>query len=305
MSELIVYHYGLSPFSQKIRTMLGYAQLPWTSVTVRELPPRPALAKLAGGYRKIPVAQTGADVFCDTRIIASEIAALSGKPELALENCTAEVQEYVARVDLEIFLACAMNAGSRKAFAKARATMSWPDLILFVWDRISIGRKAQVKTVGLKRARALALEHFQQLENRLETDFLFGAQPNHADFSTWHSLWLIREMAESTQIDAYPKLMAWMDRMKAMGEGASTPKTSQQTLEIARQATPRELPDEWKQDARIGRRVSIAPTDYCCDPTVGTLAGSSETRWVIAREHEPLGRLHVHFPKQGFNLQVT
>ncbi|HBC20217.1 MAG TPA: glutathione S-transferase family protein, partial [Alcanivorax sp.] len=53
MSDLILHHYALSPFSEKVRAMLGYAGLDWQSVTVREMPPRPMLAPLAGGYRKI------------------------------------------------------------------------------------------------------------------------------------------------------------------------------------------------------------------------------------------------------------
>ena len=39
MSELILHHYTLSPFSEKARAMLGYAGLQWQSVTVAEMPP--------------------------------------------------------------------------------------------------------------------------------------------------------------------------------------------------------------------------------------------------------------------------
>ncbi len=62
MSDIILYHYALSPFSEKIRAMLGYTGMSWESVTVREMPPRPQLDQLAGGYRRIPVAQIGADM---------------------------------------------------------------------------------------------------------------------------------------------------------------------------------------------------------------------------------------------------
>ena len=93
MSAIILHHYPMSPFSEKMRAMLGYAGLSWQSVIHKEMPPRPQLARLAGGYRKIPVAQIGADIFCDTRIISTEIAALAGKPELALENCSQEIRD--------------------------------------------------------------------------------------------------------------------------------------------------------------------------------------------------------------------
>ena len=95
MSELILHHYTLSPFSEKARAMFGYAGLEWQSVTVAEMPPRPKLAPLASGYRKIPVAQIGADVFCDTRTLSREIARLANKPELVVENCSEEVLSLI------------------------------------------------------------------------------------------------------------------------------------------------------------------------------------------------------------------
>ncbi len=61
MSEIILHHYGLSPFAEKVRTALGLKGLAWRSVDVAPLPPRPLLNALTGGYRRIPVLQVGAD----------------------------------------------------------------------------------------------------------------------------------------------------------------------------------------------------------------------------------------------------
>lgn len=110
MPDLILHHYPMSPFSEKIRAMLGYAGLGWQSVTVREMPPRPKLELLTGGYRKIPVAQIGADVFCDTRTIDREIAALGNKPELVLEDSSEAVQTFVRDTDLKDRIAIGRNA---------------------------------------------------------------------------------------------------------------------------------------------------------------------------------------------------
>ena len=46
MSELILHHYTLSPFSEKARAMFGYAGLEWQSVTVAEMPPRHSADKV-------------------------------------------------------------------------------------------------------------------------------------------------------------------------------------------------------------------------------------------------------------------
>lgn len=302
MQDLVLHHYPMSPFSEKIRAMLGYTALPWQSAITREMPPRPLLAMLAGGYRKIPVAQAGSDIFCDSRTIATEIAARAGKPELALENCSAEAQAYVGVVDLEVFFACVMAGGTRKLNRKVRASMSLPDIARFAWDRINMGRKASVKTVGFRGARPRVLVHLADVEQRLQRDFLFGAQPNHADFSTYHGLWFIRDLGESRMIDAFPKTIAWMDRMKAFGHGDRREITAQVALEIAKDSTPRAIPDAYRAGTMIGKSVKIAPSDYGQVPTAGILAGETPTQWILAREEQGLGTLHVHFPRQGYSL---
>ena len=38
MSEIILHHYGLSPFAEKVRTALGLKGLAWRSVDVAPLP---------------------------------------------------------------------------------------------------------------------------------------------------------------------------------------------------------------------------------------------------------------------------
>lgn len=302
MTDFILHHYPMSPFSQKMRSMFGYANLPWGSVIVRESPPRPHLVALAGGYRKIPVAQQGADVFCDSRVIAEEIAALANRPELVLANCSPEAQAWVARVDLDIFFACVLAAGNRTLRRKARESMTTIDLLRFVWDRINMGRTATTRIVGMRQSRPVTLVHAAQVEKQLQQDFLFGDTPNHADFSTYHSLWMIRELAESRMLKDFPRLNGWMDRMRAFGDGHPSPITINESLAIARQATPRPVAQEHLSDSRIGQLVTIAPDDYAQVPSKGVLVGATATRWILARNDKQAGTVHVHFPKDGYAL---
>ncbi|MDF2446057.1 MAG: hypothetical protein K0S46_1293 [Moraxellaceae bacterium] len=302
MPDLILHHYPMSPFSQKVRSMLGYAGLPWQSVTVRESPPRPHLVALAGGYRKIPVAQDGADVFCDSRIIAEEIAARAEKPELALGNLGADAQAWVARVDLDIFFACVLAAGNRTLRRKAWDSMSVPDLLRFAWDRVNMGRTATARIVSLREARPVVLAHAAQVEAMLTQDFLFGRTPDHADFTAYHGLWMIRELAESRMLQGFPRLNAWMDRMRAFGDGTPRPLAIDAALAAARQASPRAIAAEFLTNEMIGSRVTIAPSDYGQVPSEGRLAGATPTRWILAREHADVGTVHVHFPRDGYTL---
>ncbi len=303
MPELILHHYPMSPFSQKMRSMLGYTGLPWQSVIHKESPPRPALSLLAGGYRKIPVAQDGADVFCDTRVIAEEIALRAGLPTLALAQCSAEAQAWAARADQEMFFSCVLAAGNGRLGRKAWEAMSVPELLRFAWDRMQLGRTARVAVVNPLQARPAVRGYAAELERQLSQDFLCGEQPCHADFSGYHGLWMIRELAESPQLDGFPRLMAWMDRIKGMGEGSPSLLSAESALAQARQATPRAVPAEQRQDAQIGLAVTVAPADYGQVPTRGVLVGATPTRWILARESRELGTVHVHFPRQGYTLR--
>src|SRR5438874_1714626 len=73
MSELILHQYAMSPFSEKVRKVLAVKQLAWRAVEQPMWNPKPQLVPLTGGYRRIPVLQLGADVYCDTACILREI----------------------------------------------------------------------------------------------------------------------------------------------------------------------------------------------------------------------------------------
>ena len=59
MSELVLHHYPLSPYSEKIRAIFGLKGLAWKSVITPVQMPKPDLLALTGGYRKAPVLQIG------------------------------------------------------------------------------------------------------------------------------------------------------------------------------------------------------------------------------------------------------
>ena len=69
MSELILHHYANSPFSEKVRLVLGLKGLSWRSVTVPVMMPKPDVLALTGGYRRTPFMQIGADIYCDSALM--------------------------------------------------------------------------------------------------------------------------------------------------------------------------------------------------------------------------------------------
>lgn len=305
-NTLILHNYYMSPFSEKIRAMLAYSQLEWISAPTSDTPPRPVIEALAGGYRKIPVAQIGADIFCDSRTIASEIAARTNLPLLALENCDEAVQDYAKHVDLKIFFACLFSSGSLALGRKVLKSMSFGDLGRFIIDRANIGRTASssVPKMGLFEAKRVIRQHLEDLESRLTGNYIFGEQANHADFSAYHSLWFARDLAESGLFKNFPKINAWMDRLQAADSGCLKEIDPKDCLAIAQNAKPRAIPEAFLHDEQIGQTVSIAPADYGRLPTTGVLVGSNGHQWIIARESSQLGLVHVHFPKLGYSLRT-
>ena len=82
MHDIILHHYEFSTFSEKVRIALGLKQLAWRSVDIPGLPPRPLLSPLTGGYRRAPVMQVGADIYCDTHAILAALERMRPEPSL-------------------------------------------------------------------------------------------------------------------------------------------------------------------------------------------------------------------------------
>src|SRR5262249_39992512 len=73
MTDIILHHYDTSPYAEKVRTGLGLKGLAWASVELPVIMPKPNLTALTGGYRKTPVLQIGADIYCDSQLIMREL----------------------------------------------------------------------------------------------------------------------------------------------------------------------------------------------------------------------------------------
>ena len=70
MTTILLHQYDSSPFSEKVRVCLGIKNLAWAAVDQPVIMPKPDLLALTGGYRRTPFLQVGADIYCDTALIA-------------------------------------------------------------------------------------------------------------------------------------------------------------------------------------------------------------------------------------------
>ena len=300
---MILHNYKVSPFSEKIRAMFGHTDFAWQSAISPAAPPRPIVDPLAGGYRKIPVAQIGADIFCDTRIIAAELAVLTSAPELDLVNCSQDLQDFVAHTDGAMLAAVFVCA---KPLHMAIMVLS----NFTPWEAARIGKdRAQVaKTMSAKRlrpseAQPMVTDFIADLESKLSNqDFLFGEAPTIADFSAFHLVWFGGKTQGFGFIAKAPKVKSWFKRISKMGHGKKSMISKKQVFQQARESAPRAITGALAVGEMIGKSIEIKPDDYAQDSVIGTVVGSDDFRWILARETSDFGTLHVHFPKQGYDV---
>ncbi|WP_312260141.1 glutathione S-transferase family protein [Limnohabitans sp.] len=307
MSDLILHHYPTSPFAEKIRLIFGYKQLAWKSVFIPMIMPKPDLTALTGGYRKTPVLQVGADIYCDTALICDVLEHIGPKPTI-YPNAVKGAARIVAQwADSALFTAAmAYNfqpAGVAQVFAGAPVE----SVQAFVADRGAMrGGAARMASAD---AAATYKSYLRRLANMLHgQDFLFGAQPCVADFAAYHPLWFTQERTPALAgiLDATPEVKSWMARMQAIGHGTPGKCSAEQALQVAQTSTPASLQGEVFQDEHgiaLGSAVVIAADNFGLEPTEGELVAATRTRYTLKRSDERAGTVHVHFPRVGFTLK--
>ncbi len=311
-ADIILHHYAPSPFSEKIRLMLGYCDAQWYSVISPAMPPRPIVDPIVGGYRRIPVMQIGADIFCDTKLISAELAARFSKPELnpflesADLNSKREIVDYSHKVDTKIFMAGVQSSKPMAMLAAVFRLFSPLDALKFIKDRAGIQKSSSVKPVGYRRANDLLDQHYDQMEEMLKSNnYLFGDKiPSVADFSAYHNLWFKHLTQGSVSLGSNPRVNDWFERMAKFGHGEEIEGSKSIAFAAAKESQAREVTNASLHHDDIGKTVSIAPNDYAKNSVSGVLIGADDYRWIVARETNDFGRINVHFPKQGFELSL-
>src|SRR5437868_11243547 len=101
--RIILHHFEASPFSEKVRFVFGLKNIEWTSVLISRIMPRPDLMPLTGGYRRTPVMQVGADIYCDTQLIMLELDRRLPSPAFLPKGREGEARAITMWIDRNIF----------------------------------------------------------------------------------------------------------------------------------------------------------------------------------------------------------
>ncbi|MDP9898862.1 glutathione S-transferase family protein [Variovorax ginsengisoli] len=308
MTDLILHHYPNSPFSEKMRLILGHKKLPWKSVLIPPIMPKPDVEALTGGYRKTPVLQIGADIYCDTALICDVLEHLQPLPTLYPEPEKGMSRILAQWADSTLFWAAMAYNLQPKGAAEMFANAPPEAAKAFSEDR---GKMTGSGMTRLRPGDATAAykSYLRRLSDMLDDKpFLLGGVPCITDFAAYHPLWYTRRMnAVKGILDLTPAVGDWMDRMAAIGHGSFDKLTSAEAIDMARAATPQSLlSDSTFQDEHgiaLGSAVTVRAETFGLEETAGTLISASRMHYTLARTDPRAGTVHVHFPRIGFVLK--
>ena len=311
MDDLILHHYDEAPFAEKIRMAFGIKGLKWNSVIVPSAMPKPDLIPLTGGYRRTPVLQIGADIYCDTQLIAAKLEEMFPVPTLfPYGNRGLDMALGSWANGPYVVTSVAIYMGAQDPFA---GEMDLPEH--FHEDRKKMW-KTQFDTDSLGprlagyRSQLDAHTHFINQQLADGRSYLGGEQPGWVDMHAMWDPWFLFAFAPKEAERAYgrfPRIKLWLDRLDQIGQGERIEMSASRALDIAESTQP--LPGTGIEtfdpiDICLGARVSVSPSDYAEAQIYGELIGTTVNSLTIRREDSRVGEVAVHFPKIGYGVEV-
>ncbi|WP_374338133.1 glutathione S-transferase family protein [Leeia sp.] len=301
MPDLILHHYDASPYSEKIRLLLGYKQLTWHSVQMPPVLPKPDLMKLTHGYRRAPVLQIGADLYCDSSLIAQELEQRFPTPALASGAPAAQAALLSQLVDVTLFW-----QGIHLLMGKRAAQI--PQALLD--DRIRMHPQMDLDrdhlAANVPHLSSQLTPVLSMLDQALSASpWLGGDLPAIGDFGVYQLCWFLHKAGWLDELVPVARhLPDWMARMAAWGQGQRSELTADAALAIALAAAPQALPTGGDEgELRIGNMVSVMPEHYPQEAVQGQLRYLDTQRVTLQLEHTDTGTLHIHFPRLGYQIQ--
>ncbi len=305
MDKIILHAYPPSPVSEKVRVGFGIKQLHWHAVTVPRIPPKPLLMPLTGGYRRAPVMQIGADIYCDSQCILRELERRFPTPTFFPGGAEGMVWGISRWCDGELFnlvvrlVMAAIADDLPKDFAKDRARLYLgPDQS---FDQLSGDLPHLISQIRAQ---------FGWIDQRLATgrSFMLGDTPGLPDIMTYYLVWFLRgRWAGGPEfLNQFPALITWEQRMKTVGHGNETELQAEEALEIAKAAThttPQHIEPGDPLDLESGMNISITQDLDGGDPQVsGTLHYADRETVAICHENDQVGTICIHFPRVGYRI---
>jgi len=256
---------------------------------------------MTGGYRRTPVMQIGADIYCDTQCIMRELERRFPEPSLLPRGYQGLAWGSAMWTDRPFFQNT-VNLVFGSLADRVPAD--------FIEDRERLrGAKFDVAAMqaAIPQMRDQFRAHLQWIDAQLGDgrSWISGESPSLCDVDTYMNLWYVRtNLANSDEMLAeFDHARAWAGRLRAVGHGRHDDITSAEALAIASKAAPEteDLHDPNDPNGRKpGDRVEVVPDDYGKVPVAGEIVALSPQHIAIRRHDPRAGNVVVHFPRAGF-----
>ena len=261
---------------------------------------------LTGGYRRAPVLQVGADIYCDTRLILAELERRQPQPALfppahrAAANAIAYWAEQQLFRPISLYVSGTNHDVLPPDLQADRARMRG----LPVPDDATVQRAARRNAPAVRVLLGWVEEMLAD-----GREWIAGPAVTVADFAVYHAVWFITGRTERLRHELAPHrhLGAWMQRMSSFGHGVSQPISSEEALRIAAASAPAPLRQStpFAEDPPLGTSVRVRPDDYARDAVEGELVFADGDEIALRRQDARVGEVVVHFPRLGYDLRAV
>jgi glutathione S-transferase len=149
---------------------------------------KPDLLPLTGGYRRTPVMQVGADIFCDTLIILRQIERMHPSPSLFPEGCESLATMLGWGIEKSVFVSAIGVVVGLTGQNYPRELVE--DRLPFFGFSLEHADMLPQQALFVNRLNA----HLTWLGGLLSDGrtFLLGSAPSAADLCAYHPLWHLR-----------------------------------------------------------------------------------------------------------------
>lgn len=307
MSEIILHNYPQSPVAEKVRVGLGIKELAWRSVEIPRIPPKPDLIPLTGGYRRTPVMQIGADIYCDSMCILRELDKRHPAPAFYAPEHAGRSWGFGRWTDdrffkqtIELVLAGAGDALPAD-FAEDRGRLYFgPD-----WQQaLTQAQRDLAHTAAQVRGQFYWLD--QELASQA---FLAGDKPGLADACGYYLVWFVRGRwnGGADLLAPFDNLLRWEQSVRDLGHGSSTDMPAAEALTIAAASTTTTEAGTDPldpQQLQVGMPVAIGPDIDGGEVNVqGSIQYADCHTVSVLRSSEQTGEVCVHFPRVGYRVE--
>lgn len=309
-SEIIFHAYPQSPVAEKVRVALGIKGLAWRSVDIPRLPPKPMLTALTGGYRRTPVMQIGADIYCDSQCIIRELdrrypaSSLMPTDDQGLMWCLSRWTDGALFDQTVRHVLGSVGDALDEEFAADRGR-------LYLGEDWAAGLKkahADLPHLVSQMRAPLSWLEAQLADGRM---YLLGEAPAAIDAQIYYVVWFLRGRWSGgpSFLAQFPNLVRWEANVNAIGHGTSSemdPADAIARAKVMEPVAPTGVAPHEPQGLEVGQPVTVCPdVNGGEQPVAGTIRYANAETVGVERTAQDVGTVCVHFPRAGYRIEVA